>query len=87
MLDLIFANDEFDDNLQLEMSKLLLKFIEANQKLFSLQIQNHSKTLKLHVEQAERKKMRLIEENRIEKNQDNLLIHSSPHEWGTMDAA
>lgn len=76
MLDLVFANDEFDDQLQFEMSKLLLKFIEANQKLFSLQIQNHLKVLKFYVEEAQRKKM-----PRHGDSEAKLSIDLLPSQW------
>ncbi len=53
MLNLIFANDEFTNEMQLEMSKILLVFIEANKHLFSPRILEAIERLRAEIEAHE----------------------------------
>lgn len=53
MLNLIFANDEFTNEMQLEMSKILLVFIEDNKHLFSPRILEAIERLRSEIEAHE----------------------------------
>lgn len=53
MLYMIFANDEFNNELQIEMSQILLHFIEANKHLFSPRVLRAIQNLRNEIERLE----------------------------------
>lgn len=56
MLELIFVNENFTNEMQLEMSKILLVFVEANRHLFSPKILEAIEHLRQEIEAHEMQK-------------------------------